>query len=91
MSKTTTLAMMLAGLATVARADGAAADACAAKLGPDGKAIYAAVRAANPTTQNLRSVVEEQTRSLAMAGQIGRGDARDSAYAAGECVKLGLQ
>jgi hypothetical protein len=31
------------------------------------------------------------TLVLAMAGKIGRGEARDNAVAAGECVKIALQ
>ena len=70
---------------------GRAGDACAANLGADGKAIYAVTVAAKPTLATLRSVVEEETRSLAMAGKIGRGDARENAVAAGKCVEVGLQ
>jgi hypothetical protein len=39
----------------------------------------------------LRSVVEQEARSLVMAGKIGRGDARENAVAAGKCVEVGLQ
>jgi hypothetical protein len=39
----------------------------------------------------LRSVVEHEARGLAMGGKIGRGDARENALAAGECVKARLQ
>jgi hypothetical protein len=93
MSKTMVLTMVLAMavLATTARADGPAGNACAANLAPDGKAIYAATVAANPTQETLRSIVERETRSLAMSGKIGRGGARDNATAAGECVKMALQ
>jgi uncharacterized protein YcfJ len=79
------------GLASAAWANGPAADACAAKLTPDGKTIYAAIMAAKPTKDNLRSVAEHQTRSLAMGGKISRGNARDNATAAGECIKLGWE
>jgi hypothetical protein len=79
---------MAMGLAAGARADSAAADACAANLPPDGKAIYAATIAGQPTAGTLKSIVESQTRSLAMAGKIGRGEARGNAVAAAECVKL---
>ena len=78
------------GLTATARADGPG-DACAANLTPEGKAIYSAVVAANPTTETLRSVVEHEARGLAMGGKIGRGDARENAVAAGECVKARLQ
>ncbi|WP_428660389.1 hypothetical protein [Reyranella sp.] len=84
-------AAITVGASAGARADKAAADACAAKLNPDGKAVYAAVVAANPTTETLRSVVEREGRSLVMGGKIARGPARENATGAGECAKLGLQ
>jgi hypothetical protein len=82
---------IIVGSAGGARADKAAADACAVKLNADGKAVYAAVVVANPTTESLRSVVEHEARGLAMGGKISRGTARENAIEAGECVKLGLQ
>ena len=91
MLKTTTIAIGLIGLATAAWADQAAGDACAANLTADGKQIYTAVVAANPTLQNLRETVEEQARSLVFAGKIARAEGRDNAVAAGECVRTRLQ
>lgn len=89
--RATMMALALAGAATMARADAAAGDACAANLTADGKLVYAAVVAANPTLENLRSKIEEQARSLVMGGKIARGEARDNATAAGECVRTRLQ
>jgi hypothetical protein len=89
--KTTMIAVALMSVATMARADAAAGDACAAKLTADGKLVYAAVVAANPTLQNLRETVESQARGLAMGGKIAMGSARDNATAAGECVRTRLQ
>jgi NADH dehydrogenase FAD-containing subunit len=89
--KTTMIAIALTGLAASAWADVAAGDACAANLTADGKQIYAAVVAANPTLQNLRETVEEQARSLVFAGKIARAEGRDNAFAAGECVRTRLQ
>jgi hypothetical protein len=86
-----TLLLAMAVLATTARADGPAGDACAANLTPDGKAIYAAVVAAQPTLETLKSTTEHWTRELAMGGKIGRGSARDNAVAAGECMRTRLQ
>lgn len=74
-----------------ARADGAAGNACAAKLTSDGQAIYAATMAAKPTTQTQRDVLEKETRSLAMGNKIARGSARDNAIAAEACIKTALQ
>ena len=92
MSKTMAVAIVfMSGLAATAWADGPGGDACAANLTPDGKAIYAVTVAAKPTLETLRSVVERETRSLAIADKIGRGDARQNAVAAGKCVELVLQ
>jgi hypothetical protein len=77
--------------AAPANADAAAGNACAAKLQPDGQAIYAATMAAKPTAQNQRDVLEKETRSLAMGNKIARGSARDNAIAAEACVKAALQ
>ena len=89
--KTAMIAVALASMATMARADVAAGDACAAHLTADGKQIYAAVVAANPTLQNLRETIEEQARSLVFAGKIARAEGRENAVAAGECVRTRLQ
>jgi hypothetical protein len=87
----TMLVVAVAGFAATAQANGPAGDACAAKLTPDGKAIYTATMAAKPTTETLRSVLEHEARGLAMGGKIDRGTARDNAVAAGECAKAALQ
>ncbi len=81
-------ALATMGMATLAQADMAAANACSANLTPDGKQIYAAVIATKPTSANLQSTMESQTRSLAMDGKIGRGEARDNAIAARDCIRL---
>lgn len=85
------LVAMAAACAASAQAAGPAGDACAAKLTPDGKAIYAATVAAKPTTETLRSTIEKEARSLVMGGKVSRGQARENAEAAGECVKVALQ
>ena len=78
------------GVATLAQADVAAANACAANLTPDGKQIYAAVMANKPTTVTLRDTMESQVRGLGQAGKINRDAARDNAIAAAQCVQLSL-
>jgi hypothetical protein len=89
---TVTLVLAMAGLAATVRADGPAGETCAASLTSDGKAIYAVVAATNPSSETLKSVVEYQTRALAMDGKIGGGDdARENAMAAGACMKARLQ
>jgi uncharacterized protein YcfJ len=91
MLRTTMIAAAMVGMAATARADMAAGDACAANLTADGKTIYAAVVAANPTLDTLRSTVESQARSLVMDGKVAMGSGRDNAQAAGECVRARLQ
>ena len=74
--KTTMIAVALASVATMARADVAAGDACAAKLTADGKLVYAAVVAANPTLQNLRDTVEPYIRlEAAITGDLQEANA----------------
>ncbi|MDR6950756.1 hypothetical protein J2X65_000099 [Ancylobacter sp. 3268] len=75
-------------VAAPALADKAAADACAAGLNADGKAIYAASFASISSGGDVRGVVTDKTRSLAMGGKIDRGAARTNAEAAGKCLAL---
>ena len=68
-------------------ADTAAAKACAATLPKDAKAIFDATLPQIGPGADLRSLVTSNTRSLALSGSIDRGSARQSATAAGECLK----
>lgn len=78
---------LLLGAGSVAHADKAVGDACAASLSADGKAIYSAVVGSLNANTDLRSVVTDTTKSLVMSGTISRGDARASAEAAGQCLE----
>jgi hypothetical protein len=78
-------------LPATAWADAAAGTACAANLTADGKQIYTASMAAKPTAETMKDVVEKETRGLAMGGKIARGQARENAVAAGECIRAALQ
>lgn len=96
MSRMMIAVAMLAALPAVALpatawADTAAGNACAGNLTADGKQIYTASMAAKPTADKLKDVVEKETRGLAMGGKIARGQARENAVAAGECVRVALQ
>ncbi len=53
-----------------------AADACAAKLSPDAKAVYAATIGSVKPGVDLTAVVTAKTRDLVMAGKLSRGNAR---------------
>ncbi|MBS7541419.1 hypothetical protein [Ancylobacter lacus] len=80
----TCLAALLA--AGAAQANRAAGDACAAGLSPDAKAIYSSV-VGQLGSGDLRSLVTDTTKSLAMSGKIDRGNARSNAQAAGKCLE----
>ena len=58
---------------------------------PTARSIYAAVVAAGPTLETLRTTVETQARSLVMDGKVAMGSGRENAQAAGECVRARLQ
>ncbi len=79
--------LVLALGSSAALADKAAADACAAGLSPDAKAIYSA-SIGSIGSGDLKSVVTATTKSLVSAGTIARGTARDSAMAAGQCLGM---
>jgi hypothetical protein len=70
-----------------ARADEAAANSCAAALPKDAKAIFDATLPQVGPGVDLRGLVTTNTRSLAMAGTIDRGSARQSAVAAAQCLE----
>jgi hypothetical protein len=70
-----------------ALAQDATAAACAAKLPKDAKTIFDATLPKIIPGANLRDLVTATTRSLAVAGNISRSTARDSAIAAGQCLQ----
>lgn len=87
-----TLAVLAVGLACAAapgaaRADTAAAKACAAGLSKDAKAIFTKTLPQVVPGVDLRSVVTANTRHLAMSGDIDAGSARASATEAATCLK----
>lgn len=70
-----------------ARADTEVARRCAAALPQDARAIFDATLPQLAPGANLRELVTATTRRLVEAGSIGRGSARDSAVAAGKCLR----
>ncbi|MEJ0016662.1 MAG: hypothetical protein WDN25_08860 [Acetobacteraceae bacterium] len=70
-----------------ARANMAAANACAGALPRDARAIYDATLPKLGPGANLRDQVTQTTRGLAISGIIDRGNARQSGTAAGECLQ----
>ena len=71
-----------------ARADEAAANACAAQLPKDARTIYDTTLPLLTPNADLRSLVTASTRKLAIAGTIDRSTARDNAMAAAKCLQL---
>ncbi|MGE0341243.1 MAG: hypothetical protein AB7O79_15365 [Xanthobacteraceae bacterium] len=80
------IAAVLLALPGVAQANRAAADACAARLGPDAKIVYAAV-IDSVKAGDLVETIKLKTRSLVMSGKLSRGQAKAAAEAAGACLK----
>lgn len=68
----------------------ASADACAAKLSPEAKQIYAASIGSVAPGADMKEVVRSKTRALVIGGKIGRGAARPAAEAAGTCLKQAM-
>lgn len=81
------LPLLLAFASQGIGADTAAATACASKLPKDAKAIFDAMLPQIGPGADLRSLLTTNTRSLAMAGTIDRGSARESATAAAGCLQ----
>ena len=68
-------------------ADKAAADACAAGLDAEGKAIYGA-SLGGIGSGDLTAVLTTTTKRLVKAGTVSRGTARSAASAAGRCLAM---
>jgi hypothetical protein len=81
-------AMIVMCGASAAYADRAAADACAAKLPPQSRAIYNQSLPAVLAGQKPVDAVTPVARSMVMGGQMARADARPAAEAAGNCLVL---
>lgn len=68
-------------------ADPAAAQACAAKLSPESKAIYDAAAPKMTPTTDMRDLLKSTTFGLIMQGEVKSADARPSAMAAAHCLR----
>ncbi len=84
MLKILTVALLL--WPTLACADQAAADACAASLSADAKTIYAAV-VAEFAAGNPHPDVRATIMGLVQEGKIERGPVRENGRAAAACLK----
>ena len=71
----------------IAFADAAAAAKCRSGLNAEATLIYDKVLPLVTPATVLRDMLKEQTRSMVMAGSVDMGTARDSATAAGECLR----
>jgi hypothetical protein len=63
------------------------ADACAARLPDNAKAVYAAAIDGVGPNVDLRELLRSRARGLVMAGKLSRSEARPAAEAAGECLR----
>ncbi|OJW25743.1 MAG: hypothetical protein BGO51_17435 [Rhodospirillales bacterium 69-11] len=80
-------ALALAGAAP-ARADTAAAKACATSLPKEARTIFDATLPQVTPGVNLRELVTSNTRRLVGAGSVELGSARTSAEEAGKCLRM---
>ena len=74
--------------ATAAFADTKKAQSCAADLSADSKLIYDQSAQDVAGGADVKSTLESKTRALVMGGKVARSNARPSAEAAGNCLKL---
>lgn len=81
-----TAAVLSLAFAAPALADQAAADRCAASLGPDAKAIYVATAPGFAGASDPRSLVTEKTKALVQSGAVSMSNARSAAESAGTCL-----
>lgn len=87
----TTHALVLALASLIPHAAGAQDDACASQLTADGKTIFAAARAANPTLPDLRETMVSVVKGLVAAGKVAPAGAHDNGAAAGRCMAAQLR
>ena len=81
------LLLVLAARSGSARATPADATACAANLPPDAKAIFDKTLPQVTAGSDLRTLLTDNTRSLAMSGTISISSARQSATEASQCLQ----
>jgi hypothetical protein len=81
------VAMVLLLISSPAWADRKEADACAASLSPESKAVYdAVVVKAKPGADN-KSIAEGVVKGMVADGKLSLFSAKSTAEPAGECIK----
>jgi hypothetical protein len=83
-------AVALSFSASPSFANKASADACAAKLSPPAKKIYAASIGSVAPGIDLKELLRSKVRPMVMGGQLSRDQARPAAEAAGACLKQAM-
>jgi len=73
---------------SAAIADQKQAQSCVAQLSTESKLIFEQSAPDVTGGADIKSTLESKTRALVMAGKVARSDARPSAEAAGNCLKL---
>ncbi|HEX3984805.1 MAG TPA: hypothetical protein VHX12_14005 [Acidisoma sp.] len=79
--------LSLVAVSGVARADTATAQACAAKLSPEAKAIYDRASPGVTPTTDLPGLLKGTVPGMIFEGDVSAQTARDSATAAYPCLK----
>ncbi len=79
---------LVGAIAAPQAAQGADMASCAAALAPPAKLIFDDVVTLYKPGDSLHDLLHDHTRALVMAGKVTRADARPSAIAAAECLKL---
>ena len=77
--------------AAPALAGTAEAQSCAGSLDANSQLIFNTALPQVAPGANIKGVVTDVTKSLVKSGHISRGDARQAAMAAGECLKLAMK
>jgi hypothetical protein len=85
MIRAATIAVLLIA-PVAAHAGKAEAESCAKALPQEARLIYDTVAPKITAASNVKDVVTENTRQLAMSGKVSRSTARDSATSAGQCL-----
>lgn len=82
------LAVAITLAAPASARDEKAAKACAAKLTPDGKAMFDSVAGEMKPDTDLRALMREKAIPMVMFGSLTRESAQENGPAAGACAVL---
>lgn len=61
---------------------------CVTELNPQSRMIFDAVYPKMATAKDIRDLVKETTKGFVKSGKLKRDEAKDSAMAAGKCIRM---